>query len=197
MLNRIKIGLSLCLLFVAVPAVSAQGWVTLTPAGEGFSVQLPSKPQEEPGRAPILGEEYASKMYTVQDATNRIMFLTVMQEFPAAVATLKPVERLDEFMNGFRESFIKEITATCPNVDVRLDRELKLNDRLGRQYSLNCREIPGLIRVFETERRIYVLVVMGGDEKHDGVSRFLQSFEILPAPAPVPLPKVGTKSSQN
>jgi hypothetical protein len=39
---------------------------------------------------------------------------------------------------------------------------------------------------------MYVLMVLGGDEKKEGVTKFLQSFKLLPAPAPKPIVK--TKS---
>jgi hypothetical protein len=195
-----KIGLAiplLCLLFVAVPAVAFQGWTKWAPAGEGFSVQLPSKPEEQTTKVPILGSDYLMKMYTEVDESNRVMYLVVMQEFPRSVGMLTPSERLDNFMDGFKSGFVKELTTTCPDVELHQDGELTLKNRTGRQYSLNCKSVPGLIRVYETEARIYVLLAMGRNEKDDGVAQFLQSFEILPAPAPVPQVTSESKAAVN
>ncbi|HEY8185323.1 MAG TPA: hypothetical protein VIF64_04615 [Pyrinomonadaceae bacterium] len=192
MLSRNKIGLTfslLCLLFVAVPATAvAQTWTTLRPAGEGFSLQLPLEPKAESSNVPILGDDYLMKMYTAVDDPNRMLYMAVMQEFPAVVASLKPAQRLDQFMNGFRNGFVKALTTSCPDVDLKLDTELTIKGRMGRQYSLDCKGVHGLIRVIENERRMYVLLVMGGDERNAGVGHFFDSFEILPAPVPVPKP---------
>ena len=186
MLNRNnKLGQALGLLFLLLataPAGAAQGWITLAPAGEGFSVQLPSKPKEEASQAPVLGDNYLMKMYTVVGDPKNILYMAVMQELPAVVAEMKPAARLDEFINGFRSGFLKELTATCPNVDLKLDRELTLKARTGRQYSFSCQNTYGLVRVFDNERRIYVLLAMAKAENDASVMKFLQSFEILPAP---------------
>jgi len=197
--NRPGHALGLLLLLLAsVPAVAAQEWITLTPAGEGFSVRLPSKPREEAGKTPILGNNYLMKLYAVVSEPNHVLYMAVMQEFPAAaVATIKPAERLDQFMSGFREGFLKDLTAPCPNVDLHLERELTLKDRPGREYSISCKNLYGLIRVFDNETRLYVLLAAAHDEREAGPTKFLQSFELLPAPLPVALPKSETKSSQD
>jgi hypothetical protein len=184
-------------LFLTAPAALAQGWIKWAPSGEGFAVDLPLKPQEETSKVPVLGSEYLMKMYTAVDDPNHAMYLAVMQEFPSVAGDRTPPERLEHFMTGFRSGFVKELQATCPEVDLHQDRALTLKDRIGRQYSLSCKQFPGLLRVFETESRMYVLLVMGLDEKDARVTRFLESFEILPAPPLVPQQKLETKSPSN
>jgi hypothetical protein len=193
----LAVSLLSLIFFATVPSATAQSWLTLTPRGEGFSVQFPVRPNEEAGRSPVNGDDYLMKTYTATDESSRLMYMAVLQEFPEAVASLKPAERLDQFIIGFKQGFIKELEATCPEVQLPLERELTLKDRAGRQYGLSCRGIRGLIRVYDNQRRLYVLMVMGGDETNADVAKFLQSFAILPAPVPVPLPKTETKSPGN
>ena len=181
----------LCLLFVFVTGASAQDWTKLAPAGEGFSVQMPGKPQGQSTRVQISGDEYLSRMYTSEGLSPRGLYIAVMQEFPPVVANLQSSQRLDNFIDGFRKGFVKALTSNCPDVDVKLERELIVREHPARQYSFVCGGFPGTIRVIDNTQRMYVLLVMSTEqpEHSDQATKFLQSFELLPAPAPVPLAK--------
>jgi len=187
-ITKVQLIVSLLYLLFGVQAAKAQEWTTLTPAGEGFSVLMPKKPAAETNRVPISGNDYLGKMYTAEGDSPRALYLAVMQEFPPVVANLKPAERLDNFIGGFRNGFVRSLTSSCPDIEIKLQSELTIKEHSARQYSFDCQQFHGFIRVIDGTQRMYVLLVFGPDQG-EHVTKFLQSFEFLPAPSPVPMPK--------
>ena len=199
---RVKLAASLFLLASLLAASTAAAhaqttleWITLAPANEGFSVNLPLKPDAETERVAMEGGAYKTRLYTAFDETDRILYMVVMQEFSAATGELKPAVRLEQFMEGFKEGLKKSIGNGTTNVELLLDRHLDLKRHLGRQFKLTFGEARGLVRAFDASLRIYVLLVMGADEKNSNAMRFFDSFEIKAAPPPVPLPPTEKQAS--
>jgi len=169
-------------------------WVVLAPAGEGFSIKLPLKPEEETQRVPLLGNTYQLRLYTGTDQPTGLLYMVIMQEFPSVTGVLTPAARLEKFMDGFKKGLGESLaTAVGGRFDLVPDRELSLGGKPGRQYNLTVAESRGLVRAFDGGRRVYLLLVLGADEKNSDVVRFFDSFEIKAAPDPVPQPVVQTK----
>jgi hypothetical protein len=192
---RVKLAASsllLAALFVwsssLVHAQTTLEWMTLTPLNEGFSIKLPVKPDEETDRVTLMGNAYKMRLYTAIDESDGMLYMVVMQEFPSIAGVLTPAKRLDQFMEGFKEGLNKSLGNATTKVDLQPDRDLELKGKLGRQFKLVFGETHGLVRAFDVSPRVYVLLVMGADEKNSRVVRFLESFEVKPAPPPVPLP---------
>lgn len=171
-------------------------WVVLSPKDEGFAVRMPVKPSEETDRVALVGNTYLMRLYLSTDSGSGLLYMALMQEFPSMVSVLEPAARLDKFIEGFKTGF-GETLAKSRGVkfEMTTDGELNLAKHLGRQYKLKVGESPGLMRVFDGGRRVYFLLVMGADEKHADVNRFFSSFEIKPAPDPVPRPLSEAKPS--
>lgn len=203
MFKRRVILATLALLLVSLLASSAatgrsQGateWLVVAPVDEGFSVKLPAKPEVDTDRVNLMGNAYRMRLYTALDEADGMLYMVVMQEFPSISGTLTPAARLEQFMKGFKEGIQKSIATADTKIDVQPDRDLSLKGHAGRQYKLSFGETRGLVRAFDASPRMYVLMVMGADEKNSKVMRFFDSFEIKPAPAPVPLPVTETKPS--
>lgn len=179
----------------AARAQTTLEWMTLTPADEGFSVKLPAKPDEDTDRVALMGNSYKMRLYTAVDDTDGMLYMVVMQEFPSLASILTPTARLEQFMEGFKEGLNKAIGNATAKVDLQPDRDLALKSHAGRQFKLSFGETRGLVRAFDASPRMYVLLVMGADEKNSKVVRFFDSFEIRPAPAPVPVPITESKPS--
>ena len=163
-------------------------WILVAPAGEGFSIRLPVKPTEETDRVPMMGNTYLMRLYTVADDANGMLYMVAMQEFPSVAEMLEPSVRLEKFMNGFKDGFAKSMGPTGVSLELKPERDIDLKSHLGRQYTLSVAESRGLVRAFDGRRRMYVLLVLGADEKNESAKRFFDSFEITAAPAPVPKP---------
>ena len=191
--------LLLVALFIA-PAVAfplqEREWIVIAPAAEGFSIQMPVKPEEQMERVPILGNTYRMHLLTGVDESDGLLYMTIMQEFPAVSGVLTPAARLDKFMEGFKEGLSKSLSSTPgAQPDIQPDRDLDLKGHMGRQYTLVVGESRGLVRTFDAGRRVYVLLVLGAGEKNANVGRFLSSFEITAAQDPVAVPIPETKPS--
>lgn len=198
--RKLAVGSLLLLSLLLSAAVAAHGqttleWITLTPANEGFSVKLPAKPDEDTDRVALMGNSYKMRLYTAVDNADGLLYMVVMQEFPSLAGVLSPAARLEQFMEGFKEGLNKSIGNATTKLDLQPDRGLDLKGHFGRQFKLTFGETSGLVRAFDASPRMYVLLVMGADEKNSNVARFFDSFEIKPAPPPVPLPITETKSS--
>lgn len=179
----------------AAPAYKAGDWVVINPPDEGFSVQLPVKPQEQTDRGTFDANTYKMRLYTSSDEASGLLYMVIMQEFPNLSGVLTPAVRLDKFMEGFKEGFGKSLAESAGmKVDVQPDRDLTLKGAvIGRQYILSLGETRGLLRAFDANPRNYVLMVLGGDEKKAEVNRFFDSFVIKAAPLPIPQPLQTTK----
>src|SRR6185436_17481993 len=88
--------------FAASP-IQTPEWTTLTPPGEGFSVNLPMKPEIESQRVPVMGNSYQLRLYTASEKTTGLVYMVVMQEFPSVSGAPTPAVRLEKFMNGFKQ----------------------------------------------------------------------------------------------
>jgi hypothetical protein len=175
--------------------LQADDGIVLAPAGEGFSIKMPVKPEIETQRVPLQGNTYQLRLYTGADRQNRLLYMVAMQEFASVTGVLAPAERLEKFMDGFKKGLGESLaTAVGGKFDLVPDRDLSLGGRPGRQYNLTVGESRGLVRVFDGGRRVYLLMVLGADEKNSTVVRFFDSFEIKAAPDPVPQSVVDTKS---
>jgi len=180
----------------ASPPQGTTDWVVLAPVGEGFTVQVPVKPEEQLERIPMMGNTYKMHLFTSVHEASGVLYMAIMQEFPALSAVLTPAARLDKFMEGFKQGLIKSLSNTPgTQPDIQPDKDLALKEHIGRQYTLSVGESRGLVRTFDAGRRVYVLLVLGADEKNSSVGKFLSSFEITTAPDPVAIPIPETKPS--
>lgn len=198
---RQQVGARLLLLaFLVAPALAAPvsktgDWIVITPPDEGFSIQFPVKPEEQTERSTIQANTYKMRLYTSQDEATGLLYMVVMQEFPDLSGVLTPPVRLDKFMEGFKEGFVKSLAeSTGTKVDLQAERDLTLKGAaIGRQYIVSMGESRGLLRAFDANPRNYILIVFGGDEKSAEVRRFFDSFEIKAAPPPIPQPLTPAK----
>lgn len=181
---------------IAVPRQGAGEWIAIAPTDEGFSILMPVKPDEQLDRVPMMGNTYKMHLFTSVEESSGTLYMVIMQEFPAISGVLTPAARLDKFMEGFKEGLIKSLASSVGGkTDLQPDRDLDLKGHPGRQYTLALGESHGLVRTFDAGRRVYVLLVLGGDEKNSSVGRFLGSLEITAAPPPVAVPVTETKPS--
>ena len=195
------IGIAAALLifavFVVAPATAqTDTWKVLTPEGEGFSVMLPVKPDVSSDRVPIMGNTYQMRLYTAPDKASGLLYMVVMQEFPSLAGALTPAKRLESFITGFKSGLGETLgSAVGGKFEMTLDRELSLGRNIGRQYLISIGETRGVVRAFDADRRVYVLLLLGAQEKDPTATRFFNSFEIRSAPDPVPQPVANKPNS--
>ena len=179
---------------LAVPIHQQGEWLVVAPADEGFSIHVPVKPDEHTDRNTFQGDTYKMRLYTCNDEASGMLYMVVMQEFPN-LSILTPTVRLDKFMDGFKEGFVKSLAESAGmKVELRPDHDLTFKGAsVARQYTVSLGQTTGLLRAFDVNPRTYLLMVLGGDEKKAEVTRFFDSFEIKAAPAPVAQPMTTAK----
>jgi hypothetical protein len=137
----------------------------------------------------VMGNTYLLRLYTGNDDSTGLLYMVVMQEYAGVTGVLTPTARLESFMNGFKKGLGESLaTAVGGKFDLVLARDLTLAGKPGRQYTLTVGESRGLVRAFDAGRRVYLLMILGADEKNSAAVTFFDSFEIKPAPDPVPQP---------
>jgi hypothetical protein len=159
----------------------AAAWVTVAPDTGGFSVLMPAKPALETEQAPIAGNKYETNTYSASEAKTGNIYLVITQETPTITQALTTAKRMDQFVEGFKEGF----GDSKRKAELTYDRELALDGRYGRQYTFAYAETRGILRAYDSGKRVYVLLALGGDEQTAGIARFLESFKFttsLPTP---------------
>ena len=192
--TRQAAGISLLLAFVGSTAfagsrLGSDDWIVLAPPSEGFSIKLPVKPQVETQRVPVMGNTYLMRLYTSKDDSSGLLYMVVMQEFANFTGVLTPTARLERFMDGFKQGLGESLAQSVGGkFDLVLSRDLTLAGKPGRQYNLTVGALRGVVRAFDAGQRVYLLMILGADEKNSATVTFLDSFEIKAAPNPVPQP---------
>lgn len=174
-----------------VPAVRGQesgNWELIARPAEGFTIRMPVKPEEQSDRIPFERNTYLMRMYTAPDRHNGMLFMVLMQEISSAGAALETRQRFETFMNGFKEGMAKTLGTEAAPLEMKAEGDLNLKGSFGRQYALSFGNSRGLVRGYDAKNRIYVLVVVGGSAGNESTRRFFDSFAIMPAPVPVPMP---------
>lgn len=151
-----------------VPVQGAWSWVTFNPPGEGFSVRMPKQPSREPVEMPnapnLAGTSYS--------ATGGGIYFTVKSIRAERGGT--PHSRLDDFIARYRAA----LSQTGSGARLTDGRAISLDGFVGQQFRITAPGMRGLVRIYSTAQRIYVLEVAGGDEEDAPVGWFLDSFTI-------------------
>ncbi|HEY6230439.1 MAG TPA: hypothetical protein VIW64_04190, partial [Pyrinomonadaceae bacterium] len=125
----------------AGPALRADDWIVLAPAGEGFSIKVPVKPEVESQRVPVMGNTYQLRLYTMTDDKTGLLYMVIMQEYPSITGVLNPTARLEKFMDGFKKGLGESLAAAVGGkFDLVPDRDLKVGTSIGRQYKITVGE---------------------------------------------------------
>ena len=146
----------------------APAWIKWSPLGERFTVELPSKPTRE--RLDATGIASSGWIYSLTNGgvTYKVMSL---DQLPGWLYDLNadPEESLHQVVGHGK-------------VTINFQREQKLPRYSGRQYPFTTSDgDPGLVRVYLTRERVYVLTGAGAMTDLDGgaIKRFLDSFKII------------------
>lgn len=151
-----------------VPVQGAWSWVTFNPPGENFSVRMPKQPSREPVEMPnapgMAGTSYS--------ATGGGIYFTVKSIRAERGGT--PRSRLDDFIARYRAA----LSQTGSGARLTDGRAISLGGSVGWQFRITAPGMRGLVRIYSTAQRIYVLEITGGDEEDAPVGWFLDSFAL-------------------
>jgi TonB family protein len=194
-MKRLTIYVSLFVLFVlalargASPIQDEKRWERYTGKGEDFTVSMPERPTAvityRPARFVDFrkGDIYQGTLYGAY--SDGVAYL--LYSFPRRAEPLKQL--VEDFASRYATS-IEFISA----------RDVTVDDFPGERYKIKFRELDGVLDFYATNKRVYILEVVGADENSPQVKRFLDSFSIGDGkksdPAVVEVKPGADKSSQ-
>lgn len=168
-------------------AAQVWSWVTVTPPGENFSVRMPKQPSQEPLEMPNM-PNLSGVAYS---ATGGRIYYTVKSI--RAERGGSPQSRLSDFVGRYRAA----LSQNSPGARLTDVRPVNLGGFAGQQFRISTSNGRGLVRVYSTRQRIYVLEVAGGDEEDAPVTWFLDSFSITEPPPSISDPVLPRNPSSN
>lgn len=172
--------LAASLLLFAATATRAQAagqWQKFEPAGEGFSVQLPTAPVSETRVNPA---DERMKVRIHKSETDTLAFhiasLNYGGLFPQSAAGF------ESFAKGFLSSICEPARKQGFTCEATFERALTLAGAPGKHYRVvlsgNGRRIDGVLRMYMTPSHVYAFHALGGKEGDAPIDKFLNSFAI-------------------
>lgn len=163
----------LATLLLLVSSITAQTntWVRHAPAGGGYAVMIPGKPEEQTKKE----DTYSATLYilTVKDgSTPRIIYLVGVGDYAPTVKVDPQVE-----LPADRDSFIKGL----PGTSLVESHNITLDGRPGIELTGESNQMTVTARFYVKGNRVYqlaTLVFKGVDEKVN-VMKFFDSFAFI------------------
>ena len=161
----LKPALPLALLLCFVQAVSGLQceWTKVAPAGGGFSVMMPARPEEE--LKP--GDGLTTHLFTV--TTDDALYIVAYGDYAPIVRM-----NVDEELTANRDRFLKGVNATLIST-----RQITLDGRKGIEFTGESDQAAFKSRIFMFGIRIHqiAVAVFKGKEASASANRFFSSFE--------------------
>jgi len=158
-------------------------WQKYSPKGEAFSVSMPKEPRSESARSVYQGSIVNRDVYR-SEVGNRPFFAVMSAggiQFRASQSYDK--QMLDSYSNAFKYWLPEAVLGKArPIAELTLIGEISLNGNPGREYSVVIGDSTGIARVYVTEKRSYIIVILGASNSSDVTKNFLDSFVLQPRP---------------
>lgn len=157
------------ILIVARLNASQNSWTKVAPEGESFSVLMPTTASESTRRIQATSGWITGRLYSAVGNNKSFLVLAVRK------TTSQQSLLATDFQN-----FIQSIEYSLRNVKQHsfdFEKEGSQGDQQWRQYRLKMKEVVGIVRLLETEKHLYALVVTRADENDGDLLRFFSSFE--------------------
>jgi TonB family protein len=221
-LTIVALVVSLCALTVAAQASSAQppavgvaGWVSVSPAGEWFTAQMPKQPTPVEQRIQANGLNASGLRYAAaaNDQTTFIVwsmkgfgpagplgagsdkrwfpggafYLDDVAELAWELLLAPELERLEREKVDRRR--LEEI-----NPGMRYRRDFDMSGWAAREYSIRLEKGRGPVYVCADGAQVYIVVALGADEGDARLKQFLDSFTLKRTPPASPPLGAGIRS---
>jgi len=171
-LRSLKFVGSAAILLAAVQTSWAQpqSWRKIAPAAESFTVMMPT-PAAEGGRLIPLGDKgfIHERVYHSLSDGKRYLVASFMK------TAAKQVPDLSSF-DSFAAAIEKSFQGREPAAILSFEHDLPSTSGQAKQYRLLLGQYPGTVRLLESDRAFYALIVIGTDEKDSEAQAFFSSF---------------------
>jgi flagellar basal body-associated protein FliL len=156
-------------------AINTGGWKALSPAGAGFSVDLPGTPKEQKSSQSTAAGNIDIYFYQLTTNSGAMLYQVGYNDYPEGLIQAGAEgQLLDAAMQGG----VKAV-----NGKVVSEKNLTLNGFPGKEAKVSVTSPTTgefIIRIFLVENRMYQLMSGGTSGKIDqtGMDRFLKSFKL-------------------
>ena len=169
-------GFLLTVLIGAAPAdaeVTQEAWVRVAPAGEPFTILMPTSAYEVKRNIPLSKDSIPGRVFYSLAQARRYLVVSFAKTSPD---TFPGLSDFDHFINSF-ERAAKSRSDKFPGNQVTGFRVLEsASTSTVKQYQIMIGNYQGVARLVGTDNTFYVLMVIGAGDSDPEVERFLQSF---------------------
>ena len=158
-------------------SIASSSWREFAPEGVGFSVMMPGLPEEmsknmTPGPRSIEMREYRLRA----DASEYL--IGVALNFPAEL--MQQPGFADRYFQMLPTAMIKSAENASKHYSLVSQRAVSLQDYAGRQFKFDSPDYTCTMRVFLTDRSVYVISVesLKAAPPAEGVEKFFSSFSL-------------------
>jgi TonB family protein len=165
----------------ALAAQEDNAWVTVSPASEPFTVEMPQMPAESTQKYAYGLMSVDATVYTTVDKDVSYSVSSLDNVNYAAMQSLGREEYLDACAELVWEALLKPLRDRLPKkpgVGARMTYTKELPDKLtpGREYQITLDKTTGATNFYMAGSRIYVLTVLNRSTDAALAERFLKSF---------------------
>jgi TonB family protein len=152
------------------PVQTESAWQRYTFKGEEFSARLPEQPE--------ASTYYRLKTGIIIPADEKRLKGRLFSAYADGVVYLiysfnnpHHSESLDTFIGEFRRYW-------SPRLKITSTRDIKLDGNSGKRLNFEFIDEDGVLDFYDTDKHVYIVQVVGGNESHPSVQRFLQSLAL-------------------
>ena len=153
--------------FVQIANASQSEWIKVAPAGGGFSVMMPAKPEEEVQP----GDDLTTHLFSL--STDNALYLVAYGDYAPSVRF-----NVDDELTANRDRFLKGLNATLTTT-----KQLTIDGRKGIEFTGESEDATFKSRLLIFGIRFYqiAVAVFRGKENTANSNRFFASFEFAKA----------------
>lgn len=188
-LRALLILLLVCSWLQTVRAQAADSWVSVSPAGEQFTIQMPNTPGVNSQQDSF--EQFKVDGHTYTASTEGVDY-TVWSLVNEDYAVTGPTDN-DAYLNACAdlvwESLLKPLRDQLPKLS-KIMSHMSYHGELsklapGREYTITLGSRPGLSRIYVAGQQVYVLTALNADANSANTQRFMNSFGLKTPGLPV------------
>ncbi|WP_211193764.1 hypothetical protein [Pyxidicoccus fallax] len=161
----------------AAPTADPAAAFVQVDAQEGFSVKMPSKPQEQRQKVTIPAGEVATAAYSLQTPEG-VIYSVSIADYPEKVVAARPPEA---FLNEGRDGLTNQLKGTVSN-----EQEITIDGYPGKSYTVSSPNGEVKARNYLVGPRLYTMLVLYNPSiGAPGADAFLGSLALVNPPPPV------------
>jgi len=165
---RRRFSLVLLMILLTTPpvfAVQTAEWIKVAPTGGGFSIMMPTKPEEETK----VEDGFASHSFSLM--TDKTVYIVEYGDYAPSIKLNVAGE-----LAANRDNFVKGLSAKLLD-----SKDITLDGRAGLEFTCESSQASAKSRVYVFGNRVFMIAaaVLSGKTDTENVDRFFASFAFV------------------